>query len=116
MCIPKQTVSQGQNRAGDPEAADAWWVLENLGSWRLWVLFQAINTQSRGSNVFGESDFSSARGLPAVAIALVAKMGFCFSIPVWPYTSHDSWTQQKTASLSNSFGDRFEPLLVSCAC
>lgn len=71
---------------------------------------------SRGSNVFGESDFSSARGLPAVAIALVAKMGFCFSIPVWPYTSHDSWTQQKTASLSDSFGDRFEHLLVSCAC
>lgn len=70
----------------------------------------------QGEQCFEESDFSSARGLPAVAIALVAKMGFCFSIPVWPYTSHDSWTQQKTTSLSNSFSDRFEHLLVSCAC
>ena len=69
-----------------------------------------------GSNAVEESDFSSAQGLPAVATALVFKDGFCFSIPVCPYSSHDSWTQQKTPSLSSSFGDRFEHLVMSCAC
>ena len=62
------------------------WELEVMGP------IPGHSTLSRGSDVLGESDFSSAQGLAAVAIALVAKMGFCFSIPVCPYTSHDSWT------------------------
>ena len=41
-------------------------------------------TLSRGSNALGESDFSSAQGLPAVATALVFKGGFLFQYPCLP--------------------------------